>query len=290
MLYNELRAFHAVASLGSFTAAADALAVTQPTMSNQVKALEERYGVVLLERRWRKVEPTDLGAQLLDLCRRILALQDEAEELLSSHAKLQQGRLRLGSDSPITTVPMMARYNGQYPGIRLSLSVGNLETLIEALFAFDIDLAVVANIEPDRRLKTMAIRRDPVTFFVGAAHRWAGQGPRPIAALADETLVLREPGSMSRQAIERAMAKSGITPKAVIEVTSREASREVAALGLGIGVMSAADFVPEPRLVRVPIADASSDIELTEYLVCLADRAERRLIRSFLEMMRSPQK
>ncbi|WP_458422152.1 LysR family transcriptional regulator, partial [Pseudomonas aeruginosa] len=81
MLYNELRAFHAVASLGSFTAAADALAVTQPTMSNQVKALEERYGVVLLERRWRKVEPTDLGGQLLDLCRRILALQDEAEEL-----------------------------------------------------------------------------------------------------------------------------------------------------------------------------------------------------------------
>lgn len=290
MLYNELRAFHAVASLGSFTAAADALAVTQPTMSNQVKALEERYGVVLLERRWRKVEPTDLGGQLLDLCRRILALQDEAEELLSSHAKLQQGRLRLGSDSPITTVPMMARYNGQYPGIRLSLSVGNLETLIDALYAFDIDLAVVANIEPDRRLKTMAIRRDPVTFFVGAAHPWAGHGPRPIAALAGETLVLREPGSMSRQAIERAMARQGITPKGVIEVTSREASREVAALGLGVGVMSAADFVPEPRLVRVPIADATADIELTEYLVCLADRAERRLIRSFLDMMRSPQR
>lgn len=289
MLYNELRAFHAVASLGSFTAAADALAVTQPTMSNQVKALEERYGVVLLERRWRKVEPTDLGQQLLDLCRRILALQDEAEELLSSHAKLQLGRLRLGSDSPITTVPMMARYNRQYPGIRLSLSVGNLETLIESLYAFDIDLAVVANIEPDRRLKTLAIRRDPVTFFVGSAHPWAGQGPRAISALAAETLVLREPGSMSRQAIERAMAHRGVTPKSVIEVTSREASREVAALGLGVGVMSAADFVPEPRLVRVPIADASPDIELTEYLVCLADRAERRLIRSFLDMIRSPQ-
>src|SRR4030095_11995095 len=91
--YAQLRAFHAVASEASFTRAAAALHVTQPTLSAQVKALEESYGVLLFARRGRRTEPTELGRQLLAVTRRYFGLETEAEQLLAAHRALSGGAL-----------------------------------------------------------------------------------------------------------------------------------------------------------------------------------------------------
>ena len=99
MNHAQLRAFHAVASEGSFTRAAVALHVTQPTLSGQVKALEESFGVRLFDRRGRKVMPTELGRELLDLTRRLFGLEAEAEHLLSAARGLSKGHLRIGADA-----------------------------------------------------------------------------------------------------------------------------------------------------------------------------------------------
>lgn len=279
----QLRAFHAVASAGGFTRAAQRLGVTQPTLSGQVKALEETYGVELIERRGRQLVLTEIGAALLDLTRRIFGLTEEAEQLLAAARGLERGHLRLGADAPYHVLPALSAFTKRYPKLRLSLSVGNSETLIRDLFDHRIDVAVVANLVPDARLHALPVRRDRLVLFVPKAHPWARRRSVRPAELAGERLVLREPGSSTRRVFETAMARAGVALEEVIEINSREAVREAVAAGLGIGVVSESEFGNDPRLVKVTLAEA--DLGATEYVACLAERRELRLIRAFLELV-----
>ena len=101
MNHAQLRSFYAVAREGGFTSAARAFNLTQPTISGQVKALEETYGVRLFERRGRRVETTPLGEELLDLARRIFDLEDQARDMLAVARDLGHGSLRVGADEPV---------------------------------------------------------------------------------------------------------------------------------------------------------------------------------------------
>ena len=98
--FAHLRSFHAVAEHRGFTAGASALHISQPTVTTQVKELEERYGVELLVRRGRRVELTETGAALFDISRRIMSLHGEAEELLLSSGRLTMGQLRVAAVGP----------------------------------------------------------------------------------------------------------------------------------------------------------------------------------------------
>ena len=279
----QLRAFHAVASAGGFTRAATRLGVTQPTLSGQVKALEESYGVALIERRGRQLVLTEIGAALLDLTRRIFGLTEEAEQLLSAARGLERGHLRLGADAPYHVLPALGDFTRRYPKLRLSLTVGNSETLIRDLFDHRIDVAVVANLAPDARLHAVPVRRDRLVLFVPKRHPWARRKQVTPDQLAGERLVLREPGSSTRRVFETAMARAGVALDEVIEINSREAVREAVAAGLGVGVVSESEFGNDPRLVKVALAEA--DLGATEYVACLAERRELRLIRAFLEIV-----
>ena len=100
MNHAQLRAFHAVASEGGFTAAANRLNLTQPAVTLQVKALEQAYGVDLFHRRGRRVELTDTGAALYTHTLRLFRLEEETDDLLSSVGGMRRGRLRVGADGP----------------------------------------------------------------------------------------------------------------------------------------------------------------------------------------------
>jgi aminoethylphosphonate catabolism LysR family transcriptional regulator len=257
--------------------------VTQPTLSGQVKALEESYGVALIERRGRQLVLTEIGAALLDLTRRIFGLTEEAEQLLSAARGLERGHLRLGADAPYHVLPALGDFTRRYPKLRLSLTVGNSEALIRDLFDHRIDVAVVANLAPDARLHAVPVRRDRLVLFVPKRHPWARRKQVTPDRLAGERLVLREPGSSTRRVFEAAMARAGIALEEVIEINSREAVREAVAAGLGVGVVSESEFGNDPRLVKVALAEA--DLGATEYVACLAERRELRLIRAFLEIV-----
>src|SRR5690348_830711 len=124
MNHTALRAFHAVATEGSFTSAAASLRLTQPTLSAQVKAVEEEYGTALFVRRARRIALTEVGTALLEITRRLFALEEQAAELLSQARELTVGRLRLGADSPYHVMPFVAGFAQRYPRIDLTLSLG----------------------------------------------------------------------------------------------------------------------------------------------------------------------
>ncbi|MFO6042095.1 LysR family transcriptional regulator, partial [Pseudomonas aeruginosa] len=106
----QLKAFHAVAVYGSFTRAAERLFLTQPAVSDQVRKLEERYGVLLFHRNKRSVRLSELGERLLAVTQRLFAIEAEAEELLSASSALQTGTLTLAVDAPVHVLPQIARF------------------------------------------------------------------------------------------------------------------------------------------------------------------------------------
>ena len=283
MNHTQLRAFHAVASEGSFTRAAAALNVTQPTLSGQVKGLEERYGVRLFDRRGRKVAPTELGRELLDLTRRLFGLEAEAEHLLSAARGLSKGHLRIGADAPHHVTAPLAAFTRRYPGIQLSLTVGNSAELARDLLEHRIDVAVLANIAGEPRFFAKPLRRDRLVAFVAKSHPWARRRRLDLAELVAQRLVLREQGSATRRIFETAMARRGLAIGEALDMNSREAVRETVAAGLGVGVVSASEFGSDPRLATLQLV--GEDLAMTEYLVCLAERRDTRLVDAFFRLL-----
>ncbi|MGQ0664119.1 MAG: LysR substrate-binding domain-containing protein [Pseudomonadota bacterium] len=287
MIYSALRAVHAVGSAGGFTKAARRLNLTQPTLSAQVAGLEARYGVALFHRRGRRVEPTRLGRELLAVTRRLFDLEAEAADILASAQSLSCGHLSLGADSPHHIVAALAAFNRRYPGLTASLAIGNSEALLRDLRDYRLDVAVLAEVPADPLLVARALRRDPLVIFVPRDHELAGRRSVAISELAGRPMVMREPGSITRVLFERAARRARVPLNAVIEIDSREAVREAVAAGLGIGVVSAAEFGADQRLVAIALRAGpgeAASLTMTEYLVRLAERRPSRPVQAFLDL------
>ncbi len=278
----QLRAFHSVATHGSFTSAARALNVTQPTLSSQVKALEESYGIRLFHRVGRGVALTELGFRLFEVTQRLYNLEEEAEEILSAARELNTGSIRVGSDGPHHVIPIVAEFNRRYPELELSLDMGNADRVLRDLRESRIDVAVLARADDDPRLYVLPFRRSRLVLFTRQNHPWSQRTQVRLADVADQRMVLREAQSATRKIFEAAMRRAGVSPKSVMQIESREAVREAVAAGLGVGVVSEAEFDPDPRLKTLPFQDAG--LEITEYVVCLEDRRRLRIVQAFLEV------
>ena len=280
----QLKAFHAVAVHGSFTKAAERLFLTQPAISDQVRKLEERYGVLLFHRNKRSVRLTDLGERLLSITQRLFVVEAQAQELLQDSRALQTGSLILAVDAPVHVLPQIARFCERYPGISVKIETGNTDESMSRLFNYQADLALVGRDVSDERLISLPLPNSPMIAFVSHQHPWAGRESICLADLDDTPLVLREVGSVTRQTLEEEMALAGFRIRPAIQVEGREAAREAVVVGIGVGVVSAAEFGADARVYALPITDCKR--RLTETLVCLREQSSRRVVATFLEMIR----
>ena len=279
----QLKAFHAVALHHNFTRAAEYLCLTQPAVSDQVRKLEERFGILLFQRNKRTVGLTDLGERLFGITRRLFACEAEAVELLQDSRALDTGSLVLAVDAPVHVLPQIARFCQRYPGIQVKVETGNSDQALARLFRYQADLALLACEVTDERLFCLPIRSDPLVAFVSAQHPWVTRGAIHLADLDDTPLVLREPGSVTRQVLEEEMQRAGLRVRTAIEVQGREAAREAVVAGIGVGVVSAAEFGADARLCALPIEDCHR--RLSETLVCLDEQRSRRVVATFLQMI-----
>ena len=282
--HSQLRAFHAVATEGSFTKAANTLNVTQPTLSGQVKGLEDQFGVRLFDRRKRKIELTDIGRNLLDITWRLFNLEIEAEQVLTAARGLKRGHLRVGADAPYHSIPFLAAFNRRYPNLRLSMSIGNSERLQADLLDQRCDVAIAANVQKDPRIHSFSFRQDHLIPFVDRSHAWARRRRIKLEELTGLRLILREPSSTTRQCFDAAIAAAGIHIGEVLEIGSREAIREAVAMGLGIGIVAASEFGDDMRLKALEFE--GKIIGSTEFVACLSDRRSTPLVKAFLDIVR----
>jgi aminoethylphosphonate catabolism LysR family transcriptional regulator len=281
--FTHLRAFHAVAEHRGFTAGAQALGIGQPTVTTQIKDLEQLYGVELFIRKGRRVELTDAGVALLEIARRMMGLREEAHELLTSHGKFRAGHLRLAAVGPFHATEMIAAFKRAYPAISIHVLFGNSERTLANLIELRADIAILAHAVDDPRVHTVPYRKHSVVVFVNRDHPWFGRKSVRLAELADQPVVLREQGSTTRLAFEKALAAAGVTLSSVMEIGSREGVWKAVEQGLGISVVADFEFVPHPNLRTLMI---KGDPIHTEYrLAFLKERRNSAKIRAFLEVV-----
>jgi aminoethylphosphonate catabolism LysR family transcriptional regulator len=283
MRLTQLRSFHAVATEGSFTGAAESLHVSQPTVTTQVGQLEELYKVELFHRTGRRVRPTEIGERLLHLSRQIFGLESEAVQLLRDAGELRSGHLRVAAVGPSHVTQMLVAFNQRYPGVKVSVSTGNSQDVLDRLLDYSADVGVLAQVFRDKRFVSVPYSEHPVVVFCSSTHRFAHRRSIRTAELQGERLILREPGSTTRKAIESALRAAQVEPEVVMEVASREIIREAVAQGVGVAAVSEVEYVPGPGLHAVRISDAQ--VRTYAHVVCLAERRDTRMVRTFFDVI-----
>ena len=277
--YQHLRAFHAIALDASVTRAARRLNVSQPTLSQPLKALEERHGVILFESRKSPLRLSAAGRDLFALTQRLFAMASDIDEMLGETAELSGGAVHFGSDSPLFTARMVHHFRKRHPKVMVQARMGNAREVMRWLGDGQIDVAVASDPPADPAFTYEPLFTDSLMCALPAHHPLAALTEIPVAMLADQVLLFREPSSKTRAFTERALAAAGIAP-AVLELGNRETIREGIALGLGSSLFFSAECPPDPRIAYRSLVTTEGDFRLALYVVCQRERRRSALFRA----------
>lgn len=237
----QLQIFEASVRLGSLSKAAEELFVTQPTVSMQIKKLSEALGVALFEQTGRNVRPTDIGNDLYEACRKIFESLANLEMKVSDHKGMKRGRLRLGV---VTTakyfVPeVLGEFCRKYPGIDVALKVSNRDRITERLNNYEDDLYIVGQAPTDvMEIESFPFAPNPMVVLASQDHPLVSHKNIPLSRIAEEPLILREPGSGIRDATLRRFQEHNLQPNVKMELGSNEAIKHAVVGGLGVAILS----------------------------------------------------
>jgi DNA-binding transcriptional LysR family regulator len=236
----QLRAFEAVARLRSFSRAAEEMHVTQPTVSKQIKLLNEQVDMPLLEQLGKKVFLTAAGQELYTTCAEWLEVWGRFEQTIANFKGLKQGRLRIAA---VTTAKffmprILGPFCSQYPGIDIALEVINRDRLLERLSHNEDDLYVMGVPPEDLDIESKAFMDNPLVVLAPASHPMAARNNIPFTELANETFLVRERGSGTRMTMERVFQERNTPLRIKMELGSNEAIKQAVAGGLGLALLS----------------------------------------------------
>jgi len=257
MDFLRLTIFQAVARHLSFSKAADELQLSQPAVSKHIQQLEAELGVRLFQRTGRRVELTEAGRLVLDYAKRLSFLSEEMRRALSELEGVQRGYLRLGASSTpgLYLVPdLLVRFRREFPGVETTLVISNSADVARRVGIGEIDLGFVGAVPQLPGLLVRNFADDEIVLIVPAGHALTRRLKFAPESLAQEVLIVREPGSATRQVAEVNLARLGVSPRQVMEMSGSEAVKRVVAAGLGIAFISrhAVALEVAQKLVDVP--------------------------------------
>ncbi|PAW10446.1 hypothetical protein B6K85_11965 [Vibrio sp. V1B] len=255
MKQTQLRSFHTVAKLGSFAKAAEALNISQPTITAQVRELEEQYNVVLLHRQRNNNRLTSTGKELYEQTRLIFSLQERAKKLLEGSGSLKVGQLTMGAVSPAAVLTLIERFKRYYPNIDVKIRTGGSDQIRNGVLSGELEIGMLAYRDPNPKLVSTKIAEQPVVLAVPNTHKLAERKSITLAELEGVKLIHRESGSTTRKIIEDELVRKSILTHSELEIDSREGVREASIYGLGISYVGLHEFQPHPNITMVQISD-----------------------------------
>ncbi len=280
MRYSQIRAFHYVAISGGFSRAAEALSLTQPAVSEQVRKLESEHDVLLFNRDRKRVTLTPAGQQLLLTTKQFFEVEQKISDLLSENRAALEGTLRVMADSAFHLTHRLREFRVKHPRVLVSVQTGNTAEILSALRNYDTEIGVVGSLNPGSDMEIVSLGVSPIVAF---AVKGFLTNPNPTISfekLAKHPLVFREKGSKTRQKLEEEMSRQGIALKPAFEVEGREAVQEIVAAGAGIGFVSDAELGSDARLIKFQLN--CPQLMMAESLVHLKQRSDVRMIRAFM--------
>ena len=286
---HQLATFQVVAKHCSYIRAAEELHFSQPAVSAQIRQLEETLGVKLFDKIGRRTHLTKAGEELYLYSQKIFSLIDETVETMSALASPDSGRLSVGADTTVGTyvIPnLLGKFRDIYPRVEITLEVVNPNPLLEELVNNRIDMAIMSRIPQEAPVFAAPFAHNELVLIAHPTHRLAGIDSIPFAEIAREHFLMRETGSGTRAALEKAFQEAGYPLQVSMQVGNNSAIKQSVAAGLGIALISRVAIDMELETNRLVMLDVEGFPLMRQWLlVHLKDKnlsATARAFKSFL--------
>ncbi|MFC7476438.1 LysR family transcriptional regulator [Dankookia sp. GCM10030260] len=273
----QLRALGAVAGTGGITAAAARLSLTPPAVAQQVRLLEDALGgVPLLEKTPAGMRPTEAGREALAALGRIEAALEDCAAAIEALRGMEGGRVAVGVTSTAKYFApfALAAFQRAHPGVEMRLSVGNRQQVVAALEAFELDVAVMGYPPDHFPVERAVLGPHPHVIIAPPGHPLVRRRAIPLGDLVGETILLREPGSGTRDLMRRLFGAEMDGPR--MEIGSNETIKQAVMAGMGIALLSAHTVAAELRDGRLAVLDVEGLPAMRQWFV--VRRAEKRLL------------
>jgi len=287
MQLNQLWVFYHVAKRKSFSQAAKVLCLSQPSVSNQIKLLEESYGLKFFDRSGRKIELTNPGEVLLSYAERIFNLAKEADSVIEEIKGLKTGEIQISASNTLGAYylpDILDHFRKKYPGIEIRMNTGYTEAVVEDILSFRSELGLIGRVVVHPNIVVIPLWEEELVLIVPPGHPFASRCEIDASELQGEPFIMSERGSGVREITEEILSKAKISPDVVMELGENEAIKRAVSSGLGMTIISAAVAGRELEtgsLKAVKLRGAG--IFRRFYIIHHKDKYISRLIRAFMD-------
>jgi len=224
-----------VADSGSYAAAARQMGVTQPGISQQVRKLEEDYGVVLFVREAGRLRPTPLCERLCDAAERVISEFTTAKQMLSRHGALAKGELSVGLGNAMPGMSVIAAFNKAYPHVALQVTTGSHDKIMRQVVNHTVDVGILPEVPKDGRFRRKTLLCNHVVAIVSLSHPLAQANEVGCEDLLRHRLIFRTPGSSTQKVLDRFFRRNGLAPEPFLTLDTRDGVYEAVVNGMGVG-------------------------------------------------------
>lgn len=290
---HRLEVFCKVLELQSFTKAAEAVRLTQPTVSEHIRTLEEMLDEKLVDRLGRELLPTPAGKILYHYARKMIQLRDEAIQALAKYRGELSGHLRIGAGTiPGTYIlpQFIGLFKAAHPSVQISVEISGSAEILEKILRNEVELGLIGARWSDRRIVTEELFTDELVLASHPGHPWATGKSIQVADLTGHPFILREKGSGTRKVMSDFLQKHGLELAqltVVAEMGGTEAVKQAIKARIGVSIISsraAAEDLQRGTLVAIPIDDVR--IRRSFYLAQRKNRQLSPLCTAFLGFLR----
>ena len=248
---NQLRAFYFAAREKSVTKAAEALYVTQPAVTMQIKALEESLEVKLFRKYGKQLELTEAGSVLFRYAEKMFEIVEQMEYALKGYRELARGSLTIGTTRSFARhlLPgLLSRFQESFPGVKVYLREGSSQEIADDLVQFKYDLGIIGRLPNLNKLEVIPYTKEEFCLVTSPEHKFADMGEVSYKDLKDEPVIIREKGSGSRYAILSLLRSKGVEPSVLVEAGSVEFIKEYVMKGRGISFLYKPEIQMEAKM------------------------------------------
>ena len=257
LTFRQLSVFESVARNLGFSRAAEEMHLTQPAVSMQIKQMEENIGLPLFEQLGKKIFLTEAGKELYHYSRIIAQQLLEAESVLSELKGLERGKLNISvvSTANYFAPQLLARFCTDHPQIKVSLNVGNRESVLKQLHDNEIDLAILGTPPEGIDIEAYPFMENRLVIIAANGNPLADKPAIPASRLQNEIFIMREQGSGTRLAAEKYFSSHSVQVKTGMEMSTTEAVKQAVQAGMGLGILSLDTVLLEVETGRLKVLD-----------------------------------
>ncbi len=286
----QLEAFLQVAHHRSFSRAAEALFLTQPSVTARIQSLERELGERLFERSGRSVSLTDAGLAFIPHAQRALTAVQEGADAIDAVRHGEVGNIRVGASSSIGTYMLpetMRRYREMRPGVHVNLMMGQTEDIVERLLAGLIHIAI-CRLTQHPELESIHLYNDTLSLVVPPSHTFAKRKSVTLSEASEQPFIFFDRNSSYHGLVYGTFLRAGVAPESVMEIDSMEGIKHMVEAGLGVAILPEMSMRREREagdLIQVPISDIEQPAQREVGLHVLKNRIMSPPIRDFIKLI-----